>query len=250
MATAKKVPLWRQVLDDLEKRLAEGEFGTRFPTDKELVEHYGTSRHTVREAVRHLKAKGIIERERGRGSIVTDGPVVQRMGALYTLFATVEEAGHDQTSQVLAMDMRPDAYVADVFGFDPATPLFHLERLRLMDGEPLALDTVWLAPDIGRHLLDVDFEHTALYDEMASRSGVRPSSGREVVSAMAPDESLRDVLDLDDDEALLRIERITSHAERVIECRLTLLRSRKISLFTSWPGEGAIEAQVVEEPSQ
>ena len=48
-------PKWRQVLEDLERRLADGEIADRFPTDRELVEHYGVSRHTVREAVRHLR---------------------------------------------------------------------------------------------------------------------------------------------------------------------------------------------------
>lgn len=232
----KNMPLWRQVLDDLERRLADGEFGQRFPTDRELVDHYGTSRHTVREAVRHLKARGVIERERGRGSTVMTTPITQPLGALYNLFGAVKEAGRSQRSEVLALDMRPDDYAAERFGFDPATPLVHLERLRFMDDVPLALDTVWLAPDIGRPLLDAAFEHTSLYDELATRTGVRPSAGREYIVAITPDDSMREVLALDDDEALLRIERVTSHAERVVECRLTLLRSTRMAVITDWPG--------------
>ena len=65
--TTNTAPLWRQVLDDLERRLADGEIADRFPTDRELVEHYDVSRHTVREAVDRLKARGVIQRERGRG---------------------------------------------------------------------------------------------------------------------------------------------------------------------------------------
>ena len=45
-------PLWQQVLDDLERRIEAGDIVDRFPTDRELTEHYGVSRHTVREAVR------------------------------------------------------------------------------------------------------------------------------------------------------------------------------------------------------
>lgn len=243
-ASTTRIPLWRQVLDDLDRRLASGEFGHRFPTDKELVEHYGTSRHTVREAVRHLKAKGVIERERGRGSTVKASPTPVPGGALYTLFATVEAAGHSQQSHVLALDMRTDEEAAERFGFAASTPLVHLERIRLMDGVPLALDTVWLAPDVGRPLLDVDFEHTSLYAELAARSGVQPSAGSESVTAVTADESLREALDLDPDEALLRIERVTSHAGRTIECRLTLLRSSMLALVTSWPGQDTLGTAV------
>jgi GntR family transcriptional regulator len=248
MAEAKPLPLWRQVLEDLERRLESDEFTHRFPTDRELVQHYGTSRHTVREAVRHLKARGLVERERGRGGVVTDPSLSQPMGALYNLFATVEQAGRLQDSRVLALDMRPDAAAAEKFGYDPVTPLVHLERLRLMDGEPLALDTVWLAPDIGRTLLDVDFAHTSLYDELAARTGVRPTGGTETISAVVPDEALVEVLELAPDEGLLRIERVTTHAERVVECRLTLLRTSRVALRSTWPSETALEGRVMPPP--
>ncbi len=243
------LPLWRQVLVDLERRLDSGEFGQRFPTDRELVEHYGTSRHTVREAVRHLKAKGVIERERGRGSTVTQSQPTQPLGALYNLYAAVEQAGRTQRSQVLALDMRPDAHAAQRFGIDPATPLVHLERLRYMDEVPLALDTVWLAPDIGSPLLDADFEHTSLYDELAERTGIRPSAGREYLGAIIPDAQMREVLELEKDEALLRIERIARHADRVVECRLTVLRSARIVVFSDWPGPVTMAAEVRIDPA-
>lgn len=240
-----RVPLWQQVLQDLESRLSAGEFAQRFPTDRELVAHYGTSRHTVREAVRHLKARGLIERERGRGSTVTHGePLAGGTGALYGLFDTVEQAGHTQTNHVLAREMRPDPVAATKFGYDPTTPLFVLERLRLMDEVPMALDTLWLAPDIGRPLLEADLSRTSVYEELAARGQVRPTAGRELVTALAPDPSLAEVLELDEGEALLRIERIASHAGRVVECRLTLLRSTMVALVTAWPGPGTIDAEL------
>ncbi|MEE8601524.1 GntR family transcriptional regulator [Euzebya tangerina] len=240
------IPLWQQVLTDLEARLDAGEFTTRFPTDRELVERYGTSRHTVREAVRHLKARGVIERERGRGSVVTaPSGIAQPMGALYNLFQTVEEAGYEQRSRVLALDLRADARAAERFGLEPGTPLVHLERLRLMDDDPLALDTAWITPDIGRPLLDADFEHTSLYDELAARTGVRPTGGFESLSAVMPDAATREVLCLEADEAVMRINRLTSHAGRTIEWRLTLLRTSRLALVTAWPDQTGLAGQVV-----
>ena len=48
------MPLWAQLEGALKHRLDAGEFDERFPTDIELVDEYGVSRHTVREAIRHL----------------------------------------------------------------------------------------------------------------------------------------------------------------------------------------------------
>ena len=66
------LPLWAQVLGDLRRRLARGEFtGSASPATTSSAEHYGVSRHTVREAVRRLQDEGVVERGRGRGTFVT-----------------------------------------------------------------------------------------------------------------------------------------------------------------------------------
>ena len=52
------LPLWAQVLGDLRRGWPEGSSRLRFPGDEELRETYGVSRHTVREAVRRLQARG------------------------------------------------------------------------------------------------------------------------------------------------------------------------------------------------
>lgn len=238
-------PLWRQVLSDLERRIATGELDERFPTDRELVEDYGVSRHTVRAAVRHLKARGVIERERGRGSFVRDVDLAQPLGTLYSLFRAVEQAGMTQTSTVLALGRRTDATSAERLGLAADTALVHLERIRYADAAPLALDTVWLPPDVGEPILDVDFAHTALYDELARHAGVRITAGRETITAVAPDPDTAEVLQLDDDEALLRIERQGRTADdRLVECRTTLVRGSRFALVSSWPPTGPVAPAV------
>lgn len=237
-------PKWQLVLDDLEDRLASGDIAQRFPTDRELVEHYGVSRHTVREAVRRLKARGVIQRERGRGSIVKRPDLVQPLGTLYSLFQAVEAQGMTQTSEVIARDLQVDDAAAAKLGLEPGTELFHLERLRNADGRPLALDTVWLPPELGRPLLDVDFSHTALYDELEARLGVRPTAGQETITPLVPDADLRDLLELDEGEAVLRIQRTSTIDDRLAECRITLVRGSRFSLVSTWPGDASVAPHV------
>jgi GntR family transcriptional regulator len=239
-------PLWRQVLDDLEDRIATGDIGDRFPTDRELVDHYDVSRHTVREAVRHLKARGIIQRERGRGSFVRHVDVAQEMGTLFSLFREVEARGMHQASRVLGLGWATDAAAAGRLGLPARERLVHLERLRLADDEPLALDSIWLPGDVGEAVLDVDFEHTALYDELERLQGLRMDAGTEVVSAVAPSREVAEVLDLAPDEALLRIERIGRVAGRTVECRVTLVRGSRFALVSELSSDSDRAAPTVE----
>lgn len=218
------MPLWAQLESALKQRLDAGEFDDRFPTDHELVTEYAVSRHTVREAIRHLNQFGILRRERGRGTVVNRSEFEQPLGALYSLFQSVESSGAIQRSQVL--DIREDLnpVVAEQLGVDPDTPLFFLERLRCADDEPLALDRSWLPMKIASPLLITDFEHTALYDELQAQTGIAPDAGWERISPVLPTPDQRKLLMMRRGEAALSLERLGTAGGRPIEWRTTLIR--------------------------
>ena len=60
------LPLWAQLDADLRRRLDNGEFAGAFPAEHALVSQYAVSRQTVREALRRLRAEGLVTAERGR----------------------------------------------------------------------------------------------------------------------------------------------------------------------------------------
>ena len=58
-------PLWAQLVDDLDRRLHRNEFTDEFPGEHELCREYDVSRHTVREALRRLRERGLLDSGRG-----------------------------------------------------------------------------------------------------------------------------------------------------------------------------------------
>lgn len=228
-----KLPKWAQVLADLRRRLDAGEFEALFPTDVELVEAYGVSRHTVREAVRHLQAEGLLERYRGRGSFVVEKVVEQPVGTLYSLFRSVEESGMLQESTVRYLETRHDELAASMLGC-PGAPLVYLERVRLADGEPLALDCSWMPASVAAPLLEADFTHTALYEQLAVRCGVRLTSGWERVLPVLPDRRQRQLLGLGGSQPAFSIERLARSGERPVEWRHGVVRSDRFYFVTRW----------------
>ncbi|MDQ3146120.1 MAG: GntR family transcriptional regulator [Actinomycetota bacterium] len=229
------MPLWAQLLADLRLRLRTGEWGDRFPTDAELTEQYAVSRHTVREAVRHLRTEGILERQRGKPSVVRTG-FEQPLGSLYSLFRSVEATGVEQRSEVLSLDVRTDPEVAAQLDLAEAEPLVYLERLRLAGEQPLAFDCAWLPAEVASPLLDADFAHTALYDELASRCGVELVGGEERIRPVVPDRRERKLLGLGAGEAVFSIERRTHDGRRPVEWRRSLVRGDRYSFVASWSG--------------
>jgi GntR family transcriptional regulator len=239
------MPLWAQLEAQLKQRLEAGEFTERFPTDTELVDEYQVSRHTVREAIRHLNRTGILRRERGRGTVVNRAEFEQPLGALYSLFRSIESSGAEQRSDVLALREETDEVAAEQLEVAPDTPLVFLERLRRAGGEPLAIDRTWIPMSIGAPLLDSNFERTALYDEMERLCGVRPDAGWERIAPLVPTPAEREALRLRRGQAAFFLERLSTAGERRIEWRTTTVRGdryRFVSRFEAGTAPSLVAA--------
>ena len=154
--------LWAQLEHELRRRMDAGHFGERFPTDRELMEVYGVSRHTARHAVAQLGADGILRRARGVGTSVDHRTFERSMGSLYSLFQVVEEAGVEQHSTVRSIGRVRAAEAAEHLDLDPDHEVVRIDRIRFAGDEPLAIDRIWLPVEIGDQLIDADFTHTSV----------------------------------------------------------------------------------------
>ncbi|MAT05245.1 MAG: GntR family transcriptional regulator [Acidimicrobiaceae bacterium] len=211
-----------------------GHFTERFPTDRELMEVYEVSRHTARHAVSQLGADGIVRRARGIGTSVDHRTFERSLGALYSLFQVVEESGVSQHSTVRSLERVAEPAAAERLGLAPDTELVSIDRIRYAGDDPLAIDRIWLPADIAEPLLDVDFTHTSLYNELERVMGRRPGEGWERIRPKIPTAEEREVLSLDADEAVFSIERLGVCKGEPIEWRHTLIRGDRFSFVADW----------------
>ena len=239
-------PLWRQLLEDLRRRLDSGEFTDQFPGEHALRDDYAVSRFTVREALRHLREAGLVTAERGRmPRVAAPTEIEQPVGPLSSLFASVEASGLEQRSTVRILDVRADGVVADRLGLDGSVPLIHLERLRLAGGEPLALDRVWLPASVARPLLEADFTHTSLYEELAQRCAIRLTGGRETLLAVTPTAAEQALLDWNG--AAFVIQRLGCVDNVPVEWRHSIVRGDRFSLTAQFSARDGYRLDAVSD---
>ncbi len=235
------MPLWAQLEADLRRRLNAGEFSASFPTDLQLTERYGVSRHTVREAIRHLNKTGVLKRERGRGTVVNAAEFEQSLGTLYSLFQSVESTGVEQASEMMRCEVVTDVVAASQLELPEETELVLLERLRLAGGSPLAVDRAWLPRKIAEPLLDVDWTHTALYAELASAKAPVPNQGWERLTPIVPSPADRSKLGLRKGDAAFFLERLGSRDGARVEWRTTIIRGDRYRFVSDWSMGGRSE---------
>lgn len=229
------MPLWAQLVDALRRRAEAGEFTDAFPSEMDLVDSYEVSRNTVREALRRLRSEGIVVAGRGRrprlgGQVAIDQP----LGALYSLHGVIEAAGLVPRSVVLTQEVRRDDDIARRLALASDAPLVLLERLRLADDEPLAIDRAWFPLDVAEPLLEVDLSNVGFYDELASRTGVRLTGGDEQLYAVVPSRSERHLLRLPASVAALAIDRLGRVIDRPVEWRHTTVRGDRFSVHAAF----------------
>ena len=143
---------------------------------------------------------------------------------LYSLFQSIESAGIEQHSQVVAQREEVNMTAAGVLGLPLDTAFFFLERIRSAGKEPLAIDRTWVPLSIGAPLLDVTFGHTALYDEMERHCRMRPDAGWERIAPLLPSPAERAQLQLRRGQAAFFLERLSTAGGQPVEWRTTTIR--------------------------
>jgi len=179
--------------------------GTVLPSEAALCRQFGVARSVVRQALAALVAEGLIRRDPGRAPTVAPPlehhRMVQRSTGLFEQFAST---GTALRTRVLRFEpATPPADVAAFFGCDDA---LLLERLRRVDGEPLAFVRTWLPRERLPGLAAEHLQDASLHRTLAQRFGLHPGRGRNRIRAVGADAALARALEVPDGSPLLMLE--------------------------------------------
>ena len=130
---------------------------------------------------------------------------------------------------------------AEQLGLAPDAPLVLLSRLRRAGGSPLAIDRAWLPASIAEPLLEVDWTHTALYDELAKIGVTVPNQGWERLTPIVPGAEDRAKLELGKSDAAFFLERLGARDGQALEWRTTVIRGDRYRFVTDWSTGGRSE---------
>ncbi len=183
------VPLHHQVYLDLRAALAANEWnsGDRLPTERELAERYGCSLITVRRALDELAREGRLERTRGRGTFVTEPPIIRDIAGQVGFADEVRSFGYEPYTIVVTHRVEgASPVVAAALGMPVDAPVYYLERVRGADSVPLLLEQVRLPADKLPGLLDHDYRVESLWDVLENDYHVPIGRRQETLSAVVP----------------------------------------------------------------
>lgn len=201
------VPLHAQLAALLRGGIRDGltPAGTPLPSEAALCERYGVARSVVRQALAALAAEGLVRRDAGRPAVVAPPRqhrrLVQRSTGLYQQLA---QTGVALGTRVLSLaPAEPPDEVVDFFG---SRELLRLERLRHVDGAPLAYVRTWLPAARVAGLDPQQLTDASLHGVLIHQFGLQPGAGRNQIRAVAADKALAALLDTRAGSPLLMLE--------------------------------------------
>jgi len=166
--------LKRERVRDYLRELVESRApGDPIPSERVLCEQLGVSRPTLRSAVDELVTNGLLLREHGRGMFVARAKITQELAPDRDAHRLPPASG-TWTSRVLEFTTaRAGARVGRKLHMSPASDVVYIARLRLVDGEPMAIEYLYVPAAFVPGLLPAEMESGDFYDVLRDRHGVR-----------------------------------------------------------------------------
>jgi GntR family transcriptional regulator len=211
------------------------------PSESELILMFGATRNAVREALDLLRRENLVERVPGAGTFVISAKAAHRQDRLLGLAEQLEDRSRVTVSVLHAGLMRAPKPAASRLGLEPGTQVVFLERRLFLDGTPLSLWSSYLPADRAAPLLTADLRRD-FYDLAERYLGLELEGAEVITEAVAADQSMADLLQLQLGAPILHLERLTREKSgRPFEFGFVWLRGDRIQ-FVAQLHRGATEA--------
>lgn len=184
---ASRVPRYHQIAQTLRERISTSRQapGERLDNQRSLAREFGVTLMTLRQALDLLERDGLIARRHGLGTFVARPAIDYDILQLRALAGDLSALGEDVATRFLRSHFAAaDRRVAEALGLAEEAQVFVLERLRLVDGEPMSFQASYLPAALGAEVSRADLAVTPLRQVLTFKLGIEIAAARETVSAV------------------------------------------------------------------
>lgn len=207
-----RLPRYQRVADQLREEIAQGvrRPGDRMPSENVLADQYSLAPGTIRQAVSQLVSEGVLERFQGKGTFVRRPSFDQSLFRFFRFLGRPSEQVVPE-GRVLGLQVKASPeHVSLRLELDQNALAICINRLRLLQRQPVLLEEIWLSKEDFAPLLEVDEKKLGpllypIYDELCGRT---VANAEEELTVEAADCETAHTLHIAEGEPVIVIERL------------------------------------------
>jgi GntR family transcriptional regulator len=160
------LPLYYQLQEIFKEKIKEGTWkeDEKVPPERELMEKYNVSRTTVRKALDELFKQGLIYRKQGVGTFVSKPKVTQNLFGEISFVQQANKQGLIPSSKIVYSSLEHviPKRIKNIFNLNESEKIYKIIRVRLLNNEPLILETLYIPQQHAPEILKLDLEMLAI----------------------------------------------------------------------------------------
>jgi GntR family transcriptional regulator len=155
-------PLYYQIKSILKSRILSNEFkgNQRLPSESELCIQYNVSRATVRQALSEMVREGLIYRDQGRGSFVTDGVGLRRLSLKGTIENLIAAGEGSRIKVVEYRQIHPPPNIAEILKMGATQKVYQLGLVRSIPKGTFAYSFIYFPASLGEIISPEELDET------------------------------------------------------------------------------------------
>lgn len=196
MDKSSTIPIYIQLEESIKGKIENKDYlpGEALPTERELTELYGVSRMTIRQVISNLVNKGVLYKIRGKGAFVSKEVIEKKLdiesfsedmmkrgltpGSILIRFEKIDCT--DEIKEKLELEDNEDIYL--------------LNRLRLADNEPIAIEYCYLPEKFFPDLIKYNMVHCSLYRIMKEEYNIHFNYMKQSLKAISLNKNQSEML--------------------------------------------------------
>jgi GntR family transcriptional regulator len=207
------IPLYVQIKNYIIENIKNGVYkkGQRLPSERVLSIILGVSRMTTRQALLSLVQEGILESKPGKGTYVTRPIIYQQLGMLTSFSEEIHQRGGIPSTRVISVGKQSAGYeIARKLEVPVGTQVILLNRVRLADGNPVAIEASYLVSSLCPEILEkYDFSRESLYRVLREEYNLSLTWARQQFQARMPTLREQKLLEITSNSPVLVNDRVT-----------------------------------------
>lgn len=209
------VPYYLQVTNALRDQILGGALTAhdQMPSETQMIELFGVSRITIRQALKALENEGLVIKVHGKGTFVSKPRAMQTLTRLQSFGEAMLPQGHLIQSKLIAVkSVTPSQDVADKLGLARGESAIEITRVRYLNRIATAYERSYFAAQLGARMAKEDLSRKDMLLVIENDYGIALGHADLVLGASPASDDQARLLGIEAGSPMLHIERLTHSA--------------------------------------